>query len=160
MVRKVLPILFAMGLLTSIAQASSLPMVDLFDIRKGEAIQEFESSHVVQAEARLWLQSISGFADRTNILEFQHGYCLRIPIFPVQVKNKWINASIQDVFLILDPTHKPVLLIFDVKWPKRYFMDFSHDARPFLKKLGIWETVKSSFPPPGGVPAKLTPPAK
>ncbi len=153
MARKILMILLAIGLVSSgTAQASSLPKVDLFDTRKGKAIQEFENSPVVQAEVELWLQSISGFADRTNVLEFQNGYCLRIPTSPVQVKNKWIDTSIQDVFLILDPTHKPVLLIFDVNWPKRYFVDFSYDVRPFLKKLGIWETVKSSFPSPTKIP--------
>ena len=32
------------------------------------------------------------------------------------------------------------------------FVDFSHDIRSFLKKLGIWETVKSSFPSPTKTP--------
>jgi hypothetical protein len=122
----------------------------LFNIKEGKAIQEFEYSTTVQAEAELWLKSISGFTNRTNILEFQNGYCLRIPISPVNVKNEWIHASIRDVFLILDPTYPPVLLIFDVNWPRRYLVHFSHDVRPFLENLGIWETVKYSFPPTYG----------
>ncbi|ETT54324.1 hypothetical protein BSK66_25040 [Paenibacillus odorifer] len=151
--KKVLMTILVFGLLSAgNIQAFALPKADLFEIKEGKAILEFENSAVIQDEVKLWLRSITGFTNRTNILEFQNGYCLRIPISPMQVKNKWIDASIQDVFLMLDPTHKPVLLIFDVNWPKRYFVDFSHDIRPFLKKLGIWETVKSSFPPPTKTP--------
>lgn len=146
--KKALMTILLFGLLSaSNIQASALPKADLFEIKEGKAILDFENSAAIQDEVKLWLQSISGLADRTNILEFQDGYCLRIPIYPKQVNNKWIDASIRDVFLMLDPNYKPVLLIFDEDWPKRYLVHFSHDVRPFLKELGIWETVKSSFPP-------------
>jgi len=147
MVKVLMALLVVVFLSPGTTQATSIPKVDLFDIKEGKAIQEFENSADVQTEVELWLRSISGFSDRANILEFQNGYCLRIPIYPVQVDNIWIDASIRDVFLLMDPTHKPVLLIFDVNWPRRYFVHFTHDVRPFLKKLGIWEMVKSSFPP-------------
>jgi len=147
MIRIILTIIFTIGLLSiGNAQASLLPKVDLFDVKLGKVTLEIENSYEIQSEVEIWLQSIIGIADRTNILEFQSGYCLRIPTLPMQLKNEWIDTVIQDVFLMLDPTYDPMLLIFDVKWPNRGLVHFSHDVRPFLKKLGIWEVVKSSFP--------------
>lgn len=149
--KKVLMIISVFGLLcTGSAQASESPKFDLFDIKEGKAILEFENSATIQDEVKLWLQSITGLANRTTILGFQKGYCLRISLTPLQVKNKWIDASTQSVFLILDPSYEPVLLIFDTNWPGRYLVRFSYDVRPFLMKLGIWEMVKSSFPPAYG----------
>ncbi len=77
--KKVLMTILVFGLLSAgNIRAFALPKADLFEIKEGKAILEFENSAVIQDEVKLWLRSITGFTKRTNILEFQNGYCLRI----------------------------------------------------------------------------------
>lgn len=142
-----LAILLGIGLvILGTHPTSSLSKVDLFDIRAGKAILVIENSPSIQGEVNQWLQSIAGISDRESLLDFKEGYCLRIPTAPINVKNKWINTTTDTVFLYLDPSYEPVLLIFDIKWPNRYLVRIKSDVRPLLRNLGIWEKVKTSFP--------------
>lgn len=136
-------IILGIGLLLQ-GQATELPEIDLYDIEQGKAIIKMNNSLEAQNNVNRMVQSVTGFADRTSVLEF-NGFCVRIPTPPTKIQNQWLDTTIQDVFLYLDPAYEPVLQLFDVRWPSRYWVRFSYDARPFLKEIGVWEMVKSSY---------------
>ncbi|KIL39068.1 hypothetical protein SD70_22325 [Gordoniibacillus kamchatkensis] len=121
--------------------------VDLFDMERGKPIWSINNSQAIQKETLQWISSISCFyRGDLSELNFKEGeYCLRIPTYPIRVENDMMNVVIQDVYLYLGDNHAPILLLFDVNWPKRYAVQFRTDVRPFIKELGIWAIVKSKI---------------
>jgi len=119
--------------------------VDLFDVEQGKPIWATKNTEDIRMETLKWVRSINGFYEGDpSELNFKKGeYCLRIPTNRIRVKNKIMDTTIQDVFLNLGDDHEPFLLLFDVKWPARYFVLFGADVRSFLKELGIWKIVES-----------------
>lgn len=137
-----LALLLFVGLSSLAGATPEINNVDLFEIEQGKVVWETNNSDTIQNEAKKWIDSIKGFYDVETILDLgKDGYCLRIPTEPIRVKNELMDTTIQDVFLYLGKDHKPLLLLFDVRWPARYLMHFSADVRPYLKKLGIWKFV-------------------
>lgn len=108
----------------------------------GRSLWETNNSDAIQIEAKMWIDTIKASYEVETLLDLgKDGYCLRIPTEPIRVENELMDTTIQDVFLYLGKDHKPVLLLFDVRWPARYLVYFSADIRPFLKELGIWRFV-------------------
>jgi hypothetical protein len=118
--------------------------IDLFEIGRAEPLWSAPNTEAIQHETHRWVRTITGFYEgNLSEVNFARGeYCLRVPTEPIRVKNEIIDTTIQNVFLYLGDGHKPALLLFDVDWPARYLVYFDADVRPFLKKLGIWETLK------------------
>lgn len=129
--------------LSSVTGATpEISKVDLFEIEHGKVVWETNNSDAIQKEAKMWIDTIKASYEVETLLDLgKDGYCLRIPTEPIRVENELMDTTIQDVFLYLGKDHKPVLLLFDVRWPARYLVYFSADIRPFLKELGIWRFV-------------------
>jgi hypothetical protein len=109
--------------------------IEIFDVSKGKVVKTLESTSVIQQETKKYLEGITGLYIRVKALP-ENGFIVRVPLEPpVKIKNKWIDATLDEVFIIFPLDKAPYLLILD-KAARPYFYTFTGDTSELLKNLG------------------------
>lgn len=123
MVRKIsllsITIFFLINLF--IVSAQSIANIELLDIEKNKIIKTTPTNPKIQLEAKKIIKEIDNILKKINPIP-DKGYMVKIPIEPsFQLENKWVNALIDEVIIIIPEDEKPYLLIFDDE-NKSYFL--------------------------------------
>ena len=135
MIRKILfssiPILFLFNLFTVSAQ--TVTNIEFLDIEKKKIIT-IPTNQKIQLEAKKIIKEIDNVAVQFNPIP-DKGYLVKIPLTPsLRLENKWMNALIDEVIIIIPEDEKPYLLIFDDE-NKPYFFTFKTEIDALLKTL-------------------------
>ncbi|GAX91193.1 hypothetical protein [Effusibacillus lacus] len=119
---------------TSLALAAN---VEVFDVQAGKVVHTVPNSAEIQKEIRLCLGSITGLSERVNVMPKEGRVC-KIPIEPpVKVENEWVNFLVEEVYLMVSDSEKPLLLLFDDE-NKPYLVEFSHDIGVLVSLMNAW----------------------
>ncbi|UHA76230.1 type IV secretion system protein VirB6 [Paenibacillus sp. 481] len=113
---------------------SSLPPVQLFDMRQERIVKTIPNTEQFQTEAKKWLASTTGLSPQISIGE-RCGYIVRIPLRgAVSVPLQNASLSVNDVFLLYCPDKEPLLLVFSAD-RKPFMLQFSANVKPFMEQL-------------------------
>jgi hypothetical protein len=137
-VRKIMlssaPLFFLFFLFTDNGEA--VKNIELFHIGKNKIVKTIPTNPTIQSEAEKILKTADSVVKKLNPIPDQ-GYMIRIPLEPpVQLENKWINALIDEVILIIPEEEKPHILIFDDE-NNMYFFTFQRKMDTIIKALDI-----------------------
>ncbi|MBT2689637.1 hypothetical protein J7I93_15710 [Bacillus sp. ISL-47] len=115
MVRKILLslvyIFFLLNL--SIVSAQSSKNIELLDIEKNKITKTAQTNPEIQLEAETIIKEIDDVVKKLKPVP-DKGYMIKIPLEPsYRLDNKWMNAMVDEVIIIIPENEKPYLLIFD-----------------------------------------------
>ncbi|TQR15270.1 hypothetical protein [Psychrobacillus vulpis] len=135
MIRKILfssiPLLFLFNLF--IVSAQSITNIEILDIEENMIIT-IPTNPKIQLEATKIIKEIDSVVKKLNPIP-DKGYMFKIPLTPsLRLENKWVNALIGEVIIIIPEDEKPYLLIFDDE-NKPYFFTFKTEIDTLLKTL-------------------------
>lgn len=104
------------------------------DIVKNEIIKTTPTDSSIQLETEKIIKEIDGVVKAFKPIP-DKGYMIKIPLEPsYQLENKWINALIDEVIIIIPETEKPFLFTFDDE-NNSYFFTFQIKIDKLLKTL-------------------------
>lgn len=109
--------------------------IEIFDVKQGLVVKKLDVNPVVQKEAESYLKGISGMYVKVKAFP-EAGYIVRIPLAtPVRVQNEWLDASVNEVFIILPGgADVPYLLVLDEKGRPEFY-NFKGKTDTLLEKL-------------------------
>ncbi|KPH77624.1 MULTISPECIES: hypothetical protein [Bacillaceae] len=120
----------------STVNAQDNKSIEIMDIVKNEIIKTTPTDSSIQLETEKIIKEIDGVVKAFKPIP-DKGYMIKIPLEPsYQLENKWINALIDEVIIIIPETEKPFLLIFDDE-NNSYFFTFQIKIDKLLKTLGF-----------------------
>lgn len=87
--------------------------IQIFDISKGKVVKKLKTSAAVQEQAIQIINSITGLYAKVQPLP-DKGYIVRVPVNPaLKVRNQFINATIDKIYIIFTEKEPPFVLILD-----------------------------------------------
>ena len=137
MIRKILlasvPILFLFTL--SMVSAQSTTNIELLAIEKNE-ITTIPTNSTIQLETEKIIKEIDTVLKKFSPIP-DNGYIVKIPLNPsLRLENKWVNAMISEVIIIIQEEEAPYLLIFDNE-NRPCFFTFKKEINTLLKSLHL-----------------------
>jgi hypothetical protein len=137
MLRKI--ILFVIMLLLFIfsfqVNAKAL-QIEIFHINKGKVIKEEPSNDHIQQEVVAILEGITDIYRGFEPIP-QKGYMIKIPLEKaVEIKNKWLNTSVNEVIIIFPEYENPHIMVFGTE-NSHYFFHFDTSVDEILSELGL-----------------------
>lgn len=125
-----IPILFLWNSFIVSAESTN---IELLDIEQNKIIT-IQAKPEIQVEAEKIIKEINGVVKKLNPIP-NKGYMVKIPLTPpLRIENKWVNALIVEVIIIIPEDEKPYLLLFDEE-NKPYFFTFNTDIDALLKTI-------------------------
>lgn len=120
----------------STVNAQDNKSIEIMDIVKNEIIKTTPTDSSIQLETEKIIKEIDGVVKAFKPIP-DKGYMIKIPLEPsYQLENKWINALIDEVIIIIPETEKPFLFTFDDE-NNSYFFTFQIKIDKLLKTLGF-----------------------
>jgi hypothetical protein len=114
--------------------AQSNKNIEIMDIEKNEIIKVTPIDSNIQLETEKIIKEIDGVVKAFKPIP-DKGYMIKIPLEPsYQLENRWINALIDEVILIIPETENPFLHTFDDE-NNSYFFTFPVKIDKLLKTL-------------------------
>lgn len=111
----------------------SINEIQIFDIRKGRVVKKLKTSPPIQEQAEQIIGSITGLYAKVQPFP-DKGYIVRVPVNPaLKVRNQYINATIDRIYIIFTEKEPPFVLILDSS-EKPFVYNFSWKTDE-LKKL-------------------------
>jgi len=108
--------------------------VQIFDISKGKVTKRMKTTPAMQEQARKIISSITGMYAKVQPFP-DKGYIVRIPVNPaLKVKNEYINAVIDRIYVIFTEKEPPIVLILDSS-EKPFVYNFSWKTDELEKQL-------------------------
>jgi hypothetical protein len=93
--------------------AQNTKNIELFDIEKNEIITTTPTNSKIQLEAEKIIKEIDCVVKKFDPIP-DKGYMIKIPLDPsYHLENKWVNALIDEVIVIIPEKEEAFLLIFD-----------------------------------------------
>jgi len=87
--------------------------IQIFDISKGKVVKKLKTTDAVQKQAEQIINSITGLYAKVQPFP-EKGYIVRIPVNPaLKVRNQFINATIDKIYVIFTKEEPPFVLILD-----------------------------------------------
>nr|WP_251025866.1 hypothetical protein [Bacillus sp. ISL-47] len=97
----------------SIVSAQSSKNIELLDIEKNKITKTAQTNPEIQLEAETIIKEIDDVVKKLKPVP-DKGYMIKIPLEPsYRLDNKWMNAMVDEVIIIIPENEKPYLLIFD-----------------------------------------------
>ncbi|GIN61021.1 hypothetical protein J27TS8_10140 [Robertmurraya siralis] len=137
MVRKILSLVVLLTLFIFSLQVNAKAIqIEIFHINKGKVIKEEPSTDHIQREVVTILEGITDVYRGFEPIP-QKGYMVKIPLEnAVEVKNKWLNTSVNEVILIFPEYENPHLMVFGAE-NSHYFFHFDTSVDEILSELGL-----------------------
>ncbi|MDW2879698.1 MULTISPECIES: hypothetical protein [Bacillaceae] len=111
-------------------------IVKIFDIEKNQVINTIPSNPNVQIEIQAIIKGIDGVVKKFNPIPTK-GYMIKIPLEqPYLLENKWINAYIDEVIIIIPIGDDPYLVTYDDENNPQFFT-INTKINELLQILGV-----------------------
>ena len=110
----ILPCTVLLLLLYSInVYAQEVKNIEIFDPKQNKVVKIVKSNPQIQNMVRGWVMNIQGMCSKVDPVT-DEGYAVKIPLDPaVKVRSKYLNATVNEVFLIIPEKDPPFFLIFE-----------------------------------------------
>lgn len=108
-------ILFVMLLHSTIIHAEGFKYAEIFDPKQDKVVQVVQVDTTIYNLIASWIRNINGIYGK-NDPTTDDGYAVRIPLDPaVKVQSKWLNAHVNEVYIIIPEKDPPFFMIFENK---------------------------------------------
>ena len=117
---------------------SNCKTIEIFDIGKESVIKKALTDKFVRKEAENCLNAITRVHPKYNPIP-DKGIIIKIPLKPpVEVKNDWIEDTVNELNIIYAKDNEPILMVFENnKTP--VFFEFQYNTIGLLRKLNLVE---------------------
>ncbi|MGO1469268.1 MAG: hypothetical protein ACTHW2_04525 [Tissierella sp.] len=118
--------LFILGLIViflhpQFIQAQEEKKIEIFDPDKEKVVKVVESNEEINSMVKSWINGIDETYKKVNPIK-DDGYAIRFPLNPsIEVKNKWLNKSVKEVYLIVPQKDPAFFIIFGQENKPLYF---------------------------------------
>lgn len=115
MMKKVLVIvvLFITLLHPKVICAEGDKFIQIFDPKQAKVVKVIQPNKKINNMVIGWINGIDGIYGKNNPIK-DDGYAIRFPLDPaIQVQNKWINALVKEVYVIIPENNPPFFMIFE-----------------------------------------------
>ncbi|OPJ58177.1 hypothetical protein [Clostridium oryzae] len=95
--------------------AREVRYIEIFDPTQNKVVKVVEPTAEIQNIITGWITHIQGIYGKNDPVT-DDGYALRVPLNPsVSVHNKWVNAIINEIYIIIPETEPPFFIIFEAE---------------------------------------------
>jgi len=115
MKKKILAVLFLFIIIwhSAAISAEEYNCVEIFDPKQNKVVKVVELNAKIHNMVSSWIKDVDGIYGKSNPLT-NDGYAIRVPLYPaVKVQGKWLNAIVNDVYIIIPQHDAPFYMIFD-----------------------------------------------
>jgi len=115
MKKKILVVLFLFIIIwhSAAISAEEYKSVEIFDPKQEKVVKVVELNAKIHNMVSSWIKDVEGIYGKSNPLT-NDGYAIRVPLYPaVKVQGKWLNAIVNDVYIIIPEHDAPFYMIFD-----------------------------------------------
>lgn len=136
MIKKLIVVLVIILLHSSSIYADEFKKIEIFDSSKNEVIRQVKLSGKIQELIVTYLNELDGVYAKNNPIP-DDCIAIKIPLDPtVKIQNKWLNASVDEVIIIVPKNEQSFLIAFDDKDNVICF-PFKENIDVLLKNLNI-----------------------
>ena len=105
-------VLFILVFHPQVIEAKEENNLEIFDPEQNKVLREIPMDEEIQNMIVDWVNNIEDICLEMSPIT-DDGYAVRFPCkSSIQVENKWLNASIKEVYLIIPESKSPSLIIF------------------------------------------------
>lgn len=106
-------ILFVLILYPQISHGNSENYIEIFDPHENKVIKKVELTKEINDMVINWIKEINEIHPSINPIK-DNGYAIKFPFeAPVEVKNKWMNARVEEVYLVVPKEEAAFFVIFE-----------------------------------------------
>ena len=118
--------------------------IEIFDPKQEKVVKVVKLNPEIHNMVAKWIKNVDGIYGKSNPLT-NDGYAIRVPLYPsVKVDKKWLNADVNDVYIIVPAHDTPFLMILDNE-NKLLCFPFKGDINILSKVLDFNLTTGRSF---------------
>lgn len=98
---------------STFAYAQEAKNIEIFDPKQDKVVKVVKSNLKIQNMVTEWITNIQGMCSKVDPVT-NDGYAVKIPLDPaVKVTGKYLNSTVNEVFVIVPENEPPFLLIFE-----------------------------------------------
>lgn len=106
-------ILSILILYPQISHGKSEKYIEIFDPHKNKVIKKVELNEEINDMVIKWIKEIDEIHPSINPIK-DNGYAIKFPFeSPVKVKNKWMDARVEEVYLVVPKEEAAFFVIFE-----------------------------------------------
>lgn len=138
MIKKFFTILFLSIILLhpKLIHANNHKYIEIFDPQQNKVVKTVEMNEEINNMIKTWICEIEYVYPDINPIQ-DSGYAVKFPLeSAIQVKNKWLNTNIKELYLTIPEIGKPCLILFGTG-PKPNFFLFPGDTNELSKILNF-----------------------
>jgi len=143
MTKKILAIIFlflfilhSLVLHSIVASAQEFKYVEIFDPKQDKVVKLVQLNEDINNMVTTWIKDVDGLYGKSNPIT-NDGYAIRVPLDPeVRLQGKWLNALVNNVYIIIPEKDVPFFIIFDDD-NKLFCYPFKGDINELSKVLNF-----------------------
>lgn len=115
MIKKLLLILalFIILLHPQFIHAKGHEPIEIFDPQQNRVVKTIEPNKEINNMVEKWINEAEGIYPAIDPIK-DDGYAIRFPLDPaIQVKNKWLNTIIEEIYLIIPEKGPAFFIVFE-----------------------------------------------
>lgn len=90
--------------------------IEIFDPKQDKVVKTVQLNNEINNMVKGWINGIDGIYGKNNPVK-DDGYAIKFPLDPpVQVQNKWLNAVVKEVYLIIPEKDAPFIMVFESEY--------------------------------------------
>lgn len=135
---KRLPLLLALFMIIypRISHAENQKYIEIFDPKENKVVKKIEATEEINNMLHNWIENIEELHPSVNPIK-DDGYAIKFSLNPaIEVKKKWLNATVGEVYLIIPENETAFFVIFDNESSPMFFL-FPGDVDELSKVLGF-----------------------
>ena len=113
--KKILAVLFLFIIMwhSVVISAEGFKCVEIFDPKQDKVVKVVELNEEIHNMVSSWIKDVDNIYGKNNPIT-NDGYAIRVPLYPaVKVQGKWLNALVNDVYIIIPEHDTPFYMVFD-----------------------------------------------
>lgn len=122
---KRLPLLLALFIIVlypQISYSDSQKYIEIFDPQENKVIEKIEVTEEINDMVVNWIEKIEQVHPSINPIK-DDGYAIKLPLnSAIEVKNKWLNATVGEVYLVVPKEDPAFFVIFENKNKPMFFL--------------------------------------
>lgn len=111
--KKIAVILIIILIVPSCVHAQQVKYVEIFSPKQNKVIKKVKLTPEIEKLTLDYLNNIDSLYGKLDPVT-EDGYAIKVPFSkPITIKNKWINSTLNEVFLLIPEKEPPFILLFE-----------------------------------------------
>jgi hypothetical protein len=98
---------------STVVHAEEFKYAEIFDPKQNKVVKVVQLNTEIHDMVARWIKNIEGIYGKNDPIS-DDGYAIKIPLDPtVKVEGKWLNALVNEVYIIIPENDPPFFMIFE-----------------------------------------------